>query len=107
MRPMILKYGGLLLATLILMTGCESQDDRLVEYAERATDQQARQNEAMARQTEQVARQSEELASAAHQLVAQDAAARRELLQAQDHLRQQHREQQADFDQQREVLHLE
>jgi hypothetical protein len=92
---------------LIGLAGCDSPDQRLAEFAEQASDQQARQNEAIARQSEQVARQSAELASAAHDLVEQDAAARRDLLEAQDVNQQQFREQQAALDQQRQLLHTE
>jgi hypothetical protein len=95
------------LLTLILMTGCSSRDERLAEYAERASAQQARQNESMARQSEQVAKQSAEVASAARELVNQDATARRELLHAQEQLQQQHHEQQSGLDQQRQELHIE
>jgi hypothetical protein len=95
------------LQILILMTGCSSRDERLAEYAERASAQQARQNETMARQSEQVAKQSAEVASAARELVNQDATARRDLLHAQEQLQQQHHEQQAGLDQQRQELHTE
>jgi len=104
---MSLIGGVLVLTTLILTIGCDSQDGRLADYAERATGQQARQNEAMAKQSEQVAKQSQELASAAHELVEQDAASRRELLHAQDQLQKQHREQQLGLDQQRQELRAE
>ena len=44
------------------------------------------------------------LASAAHELVEQDAASRRELLHAQEQLQQQHHEQQSGLDQQGNLL---
>ena len=56
-----------------------------MDFAEEANQQQAR-------QSEQVARQSREIASAAHDLVEQDAAARRELLEAQARHQEQFRE---------------
>ena len=67
-----------LVTILTLIAGCESRDQRLVEYATRASAQQARQNEHLAEQSRSVTRQGEQLASATHDLVEQDAAARRE-----------------------------
>src|SRR4051812_43723003 len=52
--------------TMMLIASCESQDRRLAEYAQRATEQQARQNERMAQQSEAVARQSQEVSAASH-----------------------------------------
>jgi cell division protein ZapA (FtsZ GTPase activity inhibitor) len=84
MHPMnLIRHVTLaLIQTLMVMAGCESHDRRLADYAQRASEQQARQNERMAKQSETVTRQSQELVSAAHELVEQDAAARRELIQA-------------------------
>jgi hypothetical protein len=107
MRPATLKHGVLLLTTMIVMTACDSKDERLVEYAQQASQQQARQNEAMARQSEQVARQSQELASAAHDLVEQDAAARRDLIQAHERAQFDLHQQQAEIDERRQELHTE
>src|SRR5687768_16923662 len=90
--------------TLIAITSCESQDRRLAEYAQRATDQQARQNKQIADQAQAVARQSEVLASAAHDLVVQDAAARRELIQAHDKLQSQNQVERTMLDRQREQV---
>jgi len=97
----------LLLLQVIAIVGCESQDRRLAEYAQRATEQQARQNERMAQQAEGVARQGQEVASAAHHLVEQDAAARRDLIQAQDKLQQQNQAERAGLDRQREHVESE
>ncbi len=97
---MILKRRLAALTILITLAGCESSDQRLVDFAEEANQQQAR-------QSEQVARQSREIASAAHDLVEQDAVARRELLEAQARHQEQFREQQAAMDQQRQQLHAE
>ena len=93
--------------TVIATVGCDSTDKRLAEYAQRATEQQARQNERMAQQSETVTRQSQELVSAAHELVEQDAAARRELIQAQKHLQQKIHDERAGVDRQREQLEIE
>jgi hypothetical protein len=92
------------MAMLIAITSCESQDRRLAEYAQRATDQQARQNKQIADQAQAVARQSEVLASAAHDLVEQDAAARRELIQAHDKLQSQNQVERTMLDRQREQV---
>jgi hypothetical protein len=90
--------------TLILIASCESQDRRLADYAQRATEQQARQNERMAQQAEILAKQSQEVTAAAHDLVEQDAAARRELIQAQDTLHQQIHVERVSLDTQRQLL---
>src|SRR5947207_3594647 len=79
----------LLMLTLIGITSCESQDRRLVEFAQRSAEQQARHTERVAQQSESVVRHSQELTAAAHELVAQDAAARREIVQAHDQLQRQ------------------
>jgi len=90
-----------------MMTGCDSSDERLARYAQQATEQQARQNERMAQQSEAVARQSQELASAAHQLVEQDATARRELLDAHDKLQAHQQSERSTLNRQREELDAE
>ena len=98
---------SLLAATLIAVTGCESRDERLAEYAQQATEQQAHQNEQMARQSQQVVQHSGELAKAAHNLVEQDAQARREFIQAQERAQRDAREEHARLDVQRQELHAE
>jgi hypothetical protein len=109
MHPMnLIRHVTLaLIQTLMVMAGCESQDRRLADYAQRATEQQARQNERMAQQSETVTRQSQELVSAAHDLVEQDAAARRELIRAQENLQQKIHEERTGVDRQREQLEVE
>ncbi|MCI0366363.1 MAG: hypothetical protein L0219_21080 [Phycisphaerales bacterium] len=97
---MNLKLRLAALTILIALAGCETSDQQLVDFAEEANQQQAR-------QSEQVARQSREIASAAHNLIEQDAAARRELLEAQARHQEQFREQQVIMDQQRQQLHAE
>jgi hypothetical protein len=100
------KRRAALLLTLmaIAIVGCDSPDRRLSEFAQQATDQQARQNERIAEQSQSVARQSQQLASAAHDLVEQDAAARRDLFQAQDKLQQQNHAERSVLDQHREQV---
>jgi hypothetical protein len=97
----------LMILGAIMMTGCDSGDERLARYAQQATEQQARQNERMAQQSEAVARQSQELASAAHQLVEQDAAARRELLDAHDKLQAHQQSELSTLNRQRDELDAE
>ena len=97
---MTLRGRLVVLTITIVLAGCEPPDERLVDFAEQANEQQAR-------QSEQVARQGKELASAARELVEQDAAARRELIVAQAHNQDHFREQQAVIDEQRQQLHVE
>jgi hypothetical protein len=97
---MILKRRLAVLTILTTLAGCNPPDQRLVDFAEEANRQQAR-------QSEQVARQSREIASAAHDLVEQDAAARRELLEAQARNQERFREQQVAIEQERQQLHEE
>ena len=92
---------------LTLIASCESQDARLAEYARRTTEQQARQSERMAQQSEAIIKQSHEVTAAAQQLVEQDAAARRDLIQAQDKLQQQSHIERVSLDSQRQQLDAE
>jgi sensor c-di-GMP phosphodiesterase-like protein len=92
---------------IIAINGCESRDERLADYAQQVVQQQARQNERAADQSQAVARQSHELASAAHQLVDQDAAARREMIEAHGQLQQQIFQERSGVDRQREQLDIE
>jgi hypothetical protein len=109
MQPVIPMRVAALLKTVTLLTiaSCESQDRRLAEYAQRATDQQARQNERMAQQSEAVVKHSHEVTAAAHDLVEHDAAARRELIQAQDKFQQQTHIERVSLDSQRHQLDAE
>jgi hypothetical protein len=93
--------------TAVVIAGCESNDPRLVEFARHATEQQARQNDRIADQSQAVARQSQELASTAHKLVEQDAAARRELIQAQGKLQGQIHAERSSLDRQRQEVDAE
>jgi hypothetical protein len=97
----------LMILAAIAVLGCESQDRRIAEFAERAAQQQVQQNERIAQQSETVARQNQELASAAHQLVDQDAAARREMIEAHGQLQQQIFQERSGVDRQREQLNIE
>jgi hypothetical protein len=92
------------LAILIPTGGCDSRDRRLADYAARATAQQARQNEQLAEQAQTVARHSQQLTAAAHDLVEQDAATRRELLQSQQLMQQHMLSESAALERQRERL---
>ena len=93
-------------AVVTLTVGCESRDERLADYAQRAVSEQARQNEAMARQSEQFVQHSGELAKKAENLVQQDAAARRELIAAQAKLQSQIHDERVDLNAHREQLHV-
>jgi hypothetical protein len=97
----------LVILAAIAVPGCESADRRLAEFAERATQQQAQQNERIAEQSETVASQSHEMATAAHKLVEQDAAARREMIEAHGQLQQQVFQERSSVDRQREQLEIE
>jgi hypothetical protein len=103
----LIHHPLLIILMTIPLAGCEPRDDRLSQFAEQATAQQARQNEQMAEQSQAVARQSQEITSAARQLVEQDAAARRELIQAQDRFQQQTHEERSALNRQHEHVHLE
>jgi hypothetical protein len=97
----------LLLAILIPTLGCDSADTRLANYAQHSTAQQAKQNEAIAEQSRSMASQIQEVTSAARELVQQDAAARRELLEAQQQLQEHTHEERSVVDRQREQVETE
>ncbi len=80
-RPLL----NLILPTLTLITGCDSSDQRLVDLAEHSVEQQAAQNE-------EVVRLNREVAQATSRLVEADAAARKQLLEAQRDLQRQQQE---------------
>jgi hypothetical protein len=95
------------LLTTILAIGCSFSDERLAEYSERANDLQARQNEVTARQAESISQQSKQIAETAHELVEQDAAARRELVQAHEQARAELHRERVSLDDQRQTLEVE
>jgi hypothetical protein len=76
----------------------------LVEYAHQASERQAEQNKAMAEQSQAVIRENHQVTAAAQELVQQDALARRELIQAQDHIQQQNHTERSTLDRLRESL---
>jgi hypothetical protein len=90
--------------TMLAVTSCESTDHRLTEFVQRSSDQQSRQNERLAEQSTAIAKQSQEVAATAHDLVQQDAAARRDMLQAQDQWQRQISSERSDLDLQRREL---
>lgn len=65
-----------ILVLIPLATGCESQDDRLVEITREASNRQAEQNQ-------QIAQHNQQLAEATKKLVQADAEARKELVSLQ------------------------
>ena len=109
MHRVTLAHPTRLLLTLtgIAIAGCESPDRSLADFAQRASEQQARQNERLAAQSEAVARQTQEVVAASHKLVEHDAAARRDLLQAQDKLQEQSHRERSDLNRQRAQLDAE
>jgi hypothetical protein len=92
---------------VIGMTSCESPDQRHLELVQRLAEQEARQSERFVQQAQTVVQQSQEVTAAAHDLVEQDAAARRELIQAQDKLHQQHHSERIALNEQRQKLDAE
>jgi hypothetical protein len=102
--PPFRRRGLAVIQILTVLSGCDSPDARLAEYAERARQQQVEQTERLAHQSQAVVQQSGQLASAAQQLVEQDAAARRELLQAQQQLQQQSHANRAELNRQQAQL---
>jgi hypothetical protein len=92
-----------LLLTLIL-SGCESEDQKFTSYVAEAQAQQTRQNERLVEQTNTVLRQNEQLTQAAQKLVEQDAQARRELVSAHRAGQTRFDESAAALDRQREQL---
>ncbi|MHC4405163.1 MAG: hypothetical protein ACYTG0_36415 [Planctomycetota bacterium] len=97
----------ILILLLLLVAGCESRDQRLVEFARQSAEQQARQNEHIARQSETMTRQSQQLAEAARGLVEQDAEARREMIEAHSQLQHELHRERSTVDQQRAELEQE
>lgn len=88
----------MLLATIGCSPAADLRDQRLAEFAEQSVEQQAKQNEHLARQSQAVVEQSQRLAEAGRELVAQDAAARREMVSAQHDLNTQLNQQRAAID---------
>jgi hypothetical protein len=97
---------GTALAAAILLTlaSCKSDDQRLTEEAQRAAEQQARQNERIAQQADAMVKHSHEMTAAAHDLVENDAAARRELIQAQEKVQHDNHVERRSLDQERQQL---
>ena len=99
------------LLTLLAIVGCspapDMRDQRLAEFAKQSVAQQAQQNDHLARQSQAVVEQSQKLAEAGRELVAQDAAARREMVSAQQGLNAQLNQQRATIDAGRDDLEQE
>jgi hypothetical protein len=109
MVPNVPARMNTLLQGLIVLgaTSCESTDHRLAEFAQRTNEQQVRQNERLAEQATVMVQQSQEVTQAAHDLVQQDAAARRELLEAHQQFQQQTHAQRAGLDRERSDIQRE
>ena len=95
-------------ALTLLLIGCapppDLRDQRLAEVAQQSVAVQAQQNEHIARQSQTGAEQSRHVAEATQQLVSQDAAARQQLLAAQEKLNTQLQQQRATIDAGRDAL---
>ena len=89
-----------LLLFLIVIVGCNDQDERLSELARESLQQQSRQNDALARQNQQIS-------EAARQLVESDAKARQELIAAQQRLQQEIGRERQSLDRQRDDIQQE
>ena len=76
---------------LLTATGCapDYRDQRLADFAQRSTAEQAQQNTRIANQAEAVVVESQQLVVAAKELVTRDAEARRELISAHAKLNEQ------------------
>ena len=101
----------LVVALTLPLIGCaplpDARDQRLAEVAQQSVAVQAQQNEHIARQSQTVAEQSRHLAEATQQFVSQDAAARQQLLAAQENLNSQLQQQRATIDAGRDALEQE
>lgn len=100
-------------AALIMLAaaGCskppDMRDQRLVDLANESMTRQAQQNEHIAKQSQSVVEESRQLAEAAKELVAHDAQARQQLVEAQDRLNAQLNEQRTAIDAGRDQLEQE
>lgn len=97
----------LLIGPMIVTIGCSTSDDRLVNYAQQATAEQAKQNEHIARQSEAVIAHGQKLAQAAQDLVEKDAQARREMLVAHRQANEELHAERTSLDRQHEALETE
>ena len=92
---------AMLTMTLLMVTGCaDSRDERYSQLAQQALRQQAAQNERLADQSQQIA-------EASRRLVAGDAEARKDLLDAQEQLTSELHSERAGLDRQRANLERE
>src|SRR5437763_823154 len=92
------------LLMMVMITGCNSQDDQLVQQS---IDHQAKQNELIASQSAAAIQQSGQLVDGAKQLVSRDAQARSELISWQKQSQEQLGAEHASIDRQREALNSE
>lgn len=92
---------------VVIVTGCDSRDQRLVEVSERSAERQREQNELIARQNAAVTQENQRITDAAKELVEKDAEARREMIQAQRELSAELSSERSNIDRQREELESE
>jgi len=98
-KPRLIRF-AIPVLTLVLVIGCSSTDERLVELSRQSADRQAAQSQQMAQQGQQVA-------EAAHDLVSADAKARQELVVAQSDLQKPLQTERGHLDRQHEALEYE
>ena len=96
----------LMLLIPLIVIGCSSpaDDERLVDLARDAMDQQRKQNQVIADQSKRIVDESEKLTEAARDLVARDAQARREMIEAQVALNSDLHNERSSIDRQREEM---
>ena len=87
----VFLIGNFVFFMLLTATGCapDYRDQRLADFAQRSTAEQAQQNTRIANQAEAVVVESQQLVVAAKELVTRDAEARRELISAHAKLNEQ------------------
>jgi len=92
---------------LLIASGCDSRDKRLVELAERSAERQKAQNEVIAWQSKAVTLENQRIAEAARELVAKDAEARQQMIQAQRELHTELQTERSSLDRQKEAMEQE
>ena len=96
---------------MLAAAGCgkpaDMRDQRLVDLANESMKRQAEQNQQIAKQSQSIVEESRQLAEAAKELVAHDAQARQELVEAQDRLNAQLNQQRIAIDAGRDQLEQE
>ncbi len=105
--PSQLRAMRILVIAMLAATGCESSDDRFLEFSAVAADRQQQQNAVIAAQSEALAKQSQRITDASRELVTADATARAEMFRAHQQLTSKLHEERAQIDLQRSELERE